>query len=184
MNILFVTGNKGKIEEAAHILSRWGIGVYQSTNLHKVEIQSNELEEIVTYALNQLCDYGDLIAVEDDGLFIDSLHGFPGPYSAYVYATIGLRGILQLLESTTSRRAVFRSIVGVCMGGKPKLFRGEVVGNIVNEPRGSHGFGFDPIFAPLGVDSTFAEMNIEEKSIYSHRSRAFTRLAEYLVGGR
>lgn len=184
MNILFVTGNKGKVEEASHILSRWGIGVHQSMDLHKVEIQSNELEEIVTYALNQICSSRDIIVVEDDGLFIDSLHGFPGPYSAYVYSTIGVDGILQLLKSATSRRAVFRSVVGACINGEPKLFRGEVVGNIVNEPRGSGGFGFDPIFAPLGVELTFAEMSIEEKSIYSHRSRAFTQLAEYLVGGR
>ncbi|NOZ89276.1 MAG: RdgB/HAM1 family non-canonical purine NTP pyrophosphatase, partial [Crenarchaeota archaeon] len=123
---------------------------------------------------------GTPVAVEDAGLFVDALSGFPGPYSSYVYKTIGVHGILRLLEGEENRAARFVSVIAYAGPWGVQLFRGEVKGSIAAEPRGSGGFGFDPIFIPEGADKTFAEMNIEEKNMYSHRARAARKLCSWL----
>lgn len=175
----FMTRNMNKVREASLVLSRFGIGIVPDQSVKKVEIQSDSLEEIVEYSLRQNCV--DWLVSEDDGLFIRALNGFPGPYSEFVYRTIGLKGILKLMEGVVNRDAYFRSVVGLCMGNEVHLFVGEVHGTISHEPRGSGGFGYDPIFIPEGKELTFAEMGIGEKSKISHRALAFTRLAQFLI---
>jgi len=179
VTLRFMTGNRNKVREAELALSQYGIGIVMETGLRKVEIQSDSLEEIVTYALRLNCV--DWLVVEDDGLFIDSLKGFPGPYSEYVYRTIGLRGVLKLMQGVVNRGAYFKSVVGLCLGGEVKLFTGVVRGVLSEEPRGSGGFGYDPIFIPEGYGETFAEMGVELKAKLSHRSMAFKRLASYVT---
>ena len=124
------------------------------------------------------------LIVEDTGLFIDALTGFPGPYAAYVLNTIGNAGILQLLDGFTSRTAEFRSTVAFCEPhGHPVSFNGIVEGRIALQGRGRHGFGFDPIFEPMGSDGrTLAEMEMAEKNQVSHRGRAVRAFAEWYVG--
>ena len=178
VQLLFATGNVNKVREASLILSRFNIGI-RPVDVRKVEIQSDSIEEIVEYALRASCM--DWLVVEDDGLFIEALRGFPGPYSSYVYRTIGLEGVLKLMEGASNRSAYFKSVVGLCMGGRIYLFTGVVKGMIAGEIRGSLGFGYDPIFIPEGYDKTFAEMGPVEKSRISHRARAFTSLAEFLA---
>ncbi|ADY01972.1 RdgB/HAM1 family non-canonical purine NTP pyrophosphatase [Vulcanisaeta moutnovskia 768-28] len=184
MRVFFVTSNKAKFREASLVLKEFGIDLLIDTNHRKVEIQSDNLEDIVSNALKEICNgnTGDYFVVEDDGLFINKLNGFPGPYSSYVYKTIGLTGILKLMSGVDDRTAYFKSVVGLC-GPKAiiKLFTGVVYGNIAMEPRGSEGFGFDPIFIPSDYDKTFAELGIDIKNRLSHRAKAFRALGDWLL---
>ncbi len=182
IKFVFITGNKGKYEEARRILGEYGLELYLDSKRRKVEIQSESLEEIVDFALVHLeCAPDEACIIEDDGLFIEALGGFPGPYSAYVYKTIGLKGVLKLMEGVSNRRAYFKSVVGVKIGGERALFTGVVHGFISERERGVGGFGFDPIFIPEGHDRTFAELGVEVKNKISHRARAFRALGEWVM---
>jgi XTP/dITP diphosphohydrolase len=124
------------------------------------------------------------VVVEDAGLFVEGLGGFPGPYAAYVYRTIGNAGLLKLLKDVGDRRARFVSVVAYFSGGadKPVCFRGVVDGLILEEERkgrGEGGFGFDPVFKPDGCDVSFAEMSVDEKNRFSHRAEAFRKFGEW-----
>ncbi len=123
------------------------------------------------------------LVVEDAGLFVDALNGFPGPYAAYVYKTVCNPGLLKLMDKTSDRRATFRSVIAYYDGrSKPLLFEGESTGRIAyNEVWGKlkTGFGFDPIFQPMGSQKTFAEMAISEKNSCSHRANAVRKFAEW-----
>jgi XTP/dITP diphosphohydrolase len=123
--------------------------------------------------------------VEDAGLFLDALEGFPGPYAAYVYKTIHNSGILKLMENLNERHAKFQSVIAyydnqaIC---EPECFDGESKGQITiteRKEQGKSGFGFDPIFQPEGSSKTFAEMTIAEKNSYSHRAKAIRKFAEW-----
>ncbi|MGC9152362.1 MAG: XTP/dITP diphosphatase [Vulcanisaeta sp.] len=186
MRVFFITSNKGKFIEASTILREYGIELQMDVNHKKVEIQSDSLEEIVSAALANVCNgpVSDYYVVEDDGLFINELRGFPGPYSSYVYKTIGIWGILKLMTNARDRSAYFKSVVGLCGPNGIRLFTGVVYGEIATEPRGSGGFGFDPIFIPLGYSNTFAELGLDVKNRLSHRARAFRALGEWLLGNR
>jgi len=189
--ILLVTGNIHKKREVEVILSKYGdtFEVELAPHLRKLEIQSDDLVEIARKAIEHIASVvkpqeNTYIVIEDDGLFIDALNGFPGPYSAYVYKTIGLQGILKLMEGVTNRSATFRSVLGVYTpSGRIEIVQGQVRGVIATEIRGTHGFGYDPIFIPEGYDKTFAEMTIEEKCKVSHRARAFDNLATAILSG-
>jgi XTP/dITP diphosphohydrolase len=123
------------------------------------------------------------IFTEDTGLFIKQLGGFPGPFSSYVYKTIGLDGVLKLLDSIQDRRAEFRSAIAFCAPEIPPLcFVGTSSGTIATKKQGVHGFGFDPIFKPEdGQGKTFAEMELAEKNRLSHRTRSFKKLITWYM---
>ena len=175
--ITFLTTNSGKFEEASEILGERGIKVEMAEKRYR-EVQADSLEEVVKYALEDL-DMENVF-IEDAGLFIASLSGFPGVYSSYVYETLGNAGVLKLLEGCKERRAGFRSVIGYRGAGKEvKIFEGEVIGTIHTEVRGSEGFGYDPIFIPEGYTKTFAE-DMKVKNKISHRKVALGALAEYL----
>jgi len=179
LKIYFVTGNRNKFREGASILKKYGV-VLKMYRTDKVEIQSNSLRQIVKYALQSL-NLDKPFIVEDAGLFIKSLNGFPGPYSKYVYKTIGLNGILKLMQNILNREAYFKSVIGYCEpNGLIKFFEGRVYGYISYKIRGKYGFGYDPIFIPSGLDKTFGEMPMYLKNKYSHRSRAFRKLGKWL----
>lgn len=181
MRIYFATSNRHKVLEASSVLKRYSIEVEQIM-VKKLEVQADDVEEIARTAAEDLCARRmDMTVVEDDGLYIKALEGFPGPYSEYVYRTLGLRRVLKLLEGVGDRSAFFKAAVGLCNNGVPHVFVGVVDGEIALEPRGSGGFGYDPIFIPKGYSLTFAELSIEEKSKISHRARAFQALAEWLL---
>jgi len=179
MRIAFVTSNPGKVEEARKYLEPLGVEVYQ-LRLSYPEIQADTLEEVAEYGAKWLAEKIEVpFFLDDSGLFVDALRGFPGVYSAYVYRTLGFSGILRLLEGETNRKAHFKSVIAYWDGGL-HTFTGRVDGEITTEPRGSGGFGFDPIFKPDGFDKTFAEMTTEEKNEISHRGRALKALAQWL----
>jgi XTP/dITP diphosphohydrolase len=179
MRIAFVTSNPGKVEEARTYFEPLGIEVYQ-LHFPYPEIQADTLEEVAEYGVKWLSERLNLpFFLDDSGLFIEALRGFPGVYSAYVYKTLGYEGILKLLEGIEKREAYFKSVVAY-WDGEVHMFSGRVDGEITREPRGSGGFGFDPIFRPHGFDKTFAEMTTEEKNKISHRGRALKAFAEWL----
>ncbi len=175
-----ITKNKAKGEEALSILASLGVKA-RLVLMDKNEIQSESLEEIALHAARVA--YATLrkpLVVDDSGLFIEVLNGFPGPYSSYVYRKIGIRGVLKLMEGEVNRRACFKTAVATIIPPLEKVYTGEVCGEITLEPRGERGFGFDPIFIPEGYTKTYAEMTLEEKNMISHRYRAYKRMVEDL----
>ena len=183
--VFFATGNINKFNEARSILSQHGIAVGM-LKLKGDEIQSESLKEIAQKSVQNAYGRSHLpIFVEDAGLFIDALSGFPGPYAAYVYHTIHNSGILKLMENMADRHAKFQSVIAYCDDRtpcEPECFYGESKGGITlaeRKEQGKSGFGFDPIFQPAGSNKTFAEMTIEEKNGYSHRAMAIRKFAEW-----
>ncbi len=177
--ITFVTSNEGKAKEVASHLRPLGVRVVQR-QVPYPEIQADTLEEVAVYGLKWLKDRIDgPFFIDDSGLFIGALRGFPGVYSAYIYRTLGCEGILKLMSGVGDRRAKFKSVIAY-WDGEVHLFTGEVKGVITEEPAGSGGFGFDPIFMPQGHSRTFAEMTTNEKNRISHRGRAISSFHKWL----
>ena len=182
--VFFATGNINKFNEARSILSPCGIRVGM-LRLKGDEIQSDSLKEIAqASAMNAYRRCHLPIFVEDAGLFIDALSGFPGPYAAYVYKTIHNGGMLKLMENAKDRRAKFQSVIAYCDETlcEPECFDGESIGEITlteRKAQGKSAFGFDPIFQPVGSSESFAEMTIEEKNDFSHRAMAIRKFAEW-----
>jgi len=175
----FATSNFHKFNEARLLLSEFKIAAAM-LKVKTVEIQNNSIENIAVASVLDAVKKCHLpIIVEDAGLFIKALNDFPGPYSSYVFQTIGAKGVLKLMNNIDDRDACFRSVVAFCKPKeKPMTFHGRVEGKIVHEERGDGGFGFDPIFAPLkGGDRTFAEMGTEEKNRFSHRAESLRGFA-------
>jgi len=179
IKIFFVTKNKNKIYEARQILSKFQIKV-EPMYIEKVELQAEKLEEIVTYALKQTKKQNKIVVIEDSGLFIDKLNGFPGLYSSFVFKKIGCDGILRLMANEQVRKAEFISVVGYKYEGREMLFKEKTVGAISKIKAGKSGFGFDPIFIPEGNIKTFAQMSLFEKNQLSHRGKAFRALGKWL----
>jgi XTP/dITP diphosphohydrolase len=181
--IFLATGNFHKFDESRRILSEYGISVAM-LRVKNVEIQSESLMEIAAASAIDAFDRCRLpLIVEDAGLFVDALKGFPGPYAAYVYRTISNPGLLKLMENVKDRKATFRSVI-VYYDGKsePLVFDGQADGRIAHDEtwgKLNTGFGFDPIFQPIGSEKTFAEMTIAEKNGFSHRATAVRKFAQW-----
>lgn len=181
MKISFITSNKHKFQEASLELQKYGIRL-ELVSTNKIEIQSTNLRDVVFFSI--LSIYPNIekpFVIEDAGLFIKSLKWFPGPFSNYVFKTLGCQGILKLMRDIRDRYAKFISIVGYADEKHIVLFEGMIEGKIAYETRGSKGFGFDPIFIPKGSSRTFAEMDIEEKNMFSHRAKAFRKFAIWFL---
>jgi XTP/dITP diphosphohydrolase len=177
--IYFVTSNKGKFVEAQAIF-----GDLVQKNIGYNELQVDTLEEVVDFGMEEvMARLKGSVMIEDAGMFIDCVKGFPGVYSAYVQKTIGNSGILRLMEGTDNRGAAFKSVVGYAEPGmEPVVFKGELKGDIGFEPRGTGGFGYDPIFYVNG--KSLAEMSLEEKNRISHRAGSMKALKQWLESRR
>jgi XTP/dITP diphosphohydrolase len=184
--VFFATGNVNKFNEARRILGEYGVAVGM-LKLKGDEVQSESLQEIAEKSVRYAYSRSRLpIFVEDAGLFIDALSGFPGPYAAYVYKAIHNGGIVKLMDNVEDRNATFRSVISYYDGiiEAPNSFMGESKGEITTEERraqGKAGFGFDPIFKPMNSKKTFAEMTIQEKNGYSHRADAIRKFAQWYI---
>jgi len=179
--ILFVTSNVHKAREANLVLERFGLSV-EPISVEKLEPQLSSLIEISKYsALHAYDALRKPLLCEDAGLFIRSLKGFPGPYSSFVFKTIGVHGILKLMEGNSDRTAYFESAVAYVDSKGVRVFSARVYGTISHQARGEGGFGFDPIFIPLGRSKTFAEMSMEEKCQISHRAKSFALFARWYL---
>jgi XTP/dITP diphosphohydrolase len=180
--VWLVTGNLHKFNEVRPVLSKYNIAAGMLRKIDAVEIQDDDIENVAkASALDAVRKSRLPIVVEDAGLFIEALSSFPGPYSSFVYRTIGNDGVLKLMRNVANRGARFRSVVAF---SSPKQdaslsFTCEVRGEIVKRKRGTGGFGFDPIFKPSSSQKTFAEMTVDEKNKHSHRALAFRRFAEW-----
>ena len=177
--LFFVSSNENKFQETERILSNFGMQInFFKTTLE--EIQSNNLNDIAEQkAVNAYEIVKKPMIIEDDGLFIDSLNGFPGPYSSYVYDTIGNKGIMNLLENCETRDAKFVSIIAYCDNDYGvKLFESSIPGKISSIIE-KGGWGYDPIFIPDGESKTYA--NVSDKDKFSHRSAALTKFSNWFL---
>lgn len=184
--VFLVTGNVHKFNEARPVLREFGLSTAM-LNVEAIEIQADNIEDVAKTSAVDAAKKCELpIIVEDAGLSINALNGFPGPYSSYIFRTIGTKGILKLMDDLQKRNAKFESVVAFydIKLELLKCFHGKVEGKITEQPRGLEGFGFDPIFAPLSdAGATFAEMPMAEKNRYSHRAKALRAFAEWYVSG-
>ncbi len=178
MEIVFVTTNKGKMAEAREIGAHYGIN-FIPNDYDAVEMRSNDPKEIAAESAKDA--YAKIkrpLIVEDSGLFIDTLRGFPGTYSAFVFRTIGVDGVLKVMEHKVKRSATMKSAVAYTDGKTVKTFLGEVRGEVPKDSRGTGGFGYDPIFIPEGKELTFGQ-DLEYKSEVSHRAQSIRKFCEW-----
>ena len=214
--VWFLTGNEGKLSEAKSQLGELGYEVKQLVVPGELlyEPQSGQLEVVAKSKINQALEFipggrdsEDMVLVEDAGLFIDSLHGFPGVYSSYVLSTIGINGILRLLSHLESvdtvssaklRSAHFKAVAAMWSAGEIYVGEGVCPGHIAMESVGENGFGYDPIFIPYDLDvegtplepglygdfSThgipFGGVESQIKQKFSHRAKALKDLFNQL----
>ena len=177
--LFFASSNENKFQEAERILTNLGVKVnFSKTTLE--EIQSNNLNDIAEKkAINAYDLIQKPVIIEDDGLFINSLNGFPGPYSSYVYDTIGNEGIIKLLENSEIRDAKFVSIIAYCSDvNDVKLFESSIPGKISSAIE-KGGWGYDPIFIPNGESKTYA--NVFDKDKFSHRSASLKKFSNWFL---
>lgn len=180
--VWFATSNIHKYNEIKMLFDNNNIPL-SHLQIETVEIQSERLEDIAIAALESCLDsYNhNLIFVEDSGLFIRTLENFPGPYSSYVYKTIGLTGILKLMRGVPDRTAYFQATLALKMGEEIKVFTEKVEGQI-SDSISNFGWGYDPIFIPDNQGSlTYGELGLKKRFI-SHRYLAAIKLLNFLKG--
>ena len=179
MKLKVITSNPGKVAEYQKAFDELDIEM-EHYRLPYDEVQTSDLEEVVNKGMDEIISKGVRnFIVDDTGLFIDSLKGFPGVWSAYAQKTIGNKGILKLMDGVEDRGAEFRCCIGCDMDGERIVVVGVCRGYITKSEKGTDGFGFDPIFSPDGI-LTFAEMSIEDKNLISHRGNAIRLLIQQL----
>ena len=180
MEALFVTSNHNKAREAAEIL---GVEL-RSIALDLPELQDLDVAQVAAAkaaaAREALGAPDSPILVEDSGLAVEAWNGLPGALTKWFLASVGNEGLLRMIsgEENRSARAVCAVAVAFADGSK-RVSLGEVGGMIAPEPRGSGGFGWDPIFVPKGHSETYAELG-SRKHEDSHRARALKAAREVL----
>lgn len=193
--IIVSTGNQHKIIEIKNILKDLDIEVLSKNDIDIEEF--DVVEDGLTLAENSikkakaLADRVDYMVIADDsGLFVDALNGEPGVYSSRYAGEEGndLKNNEKLLDSlkgANSRKAAFKTIIALITEDKVLYtVEGVCEGKIAYEPKGTNGFGYDPLFIPDGYDKSFAELGEEIKNKISHRSRALIKLKELLENRR
>ena len=187
MKIVFATNNAHKLTEVQAVLGDTytlvtprDCGVTEEIPEDQETLEGNASQKArYLYRRTGLDCFAD-----DTGLEVEALGGAPGVHSAR-YATDGHdfaannRLLLKNLEGAENRRARFRTVISLLLGGEEHLFKGIVEGRIIDREAGHEGFGYDPLFVPDGYTKTFAEMTTEEKNAISHRARAVRKLAAY-----
>ncbi|WP_298302642.1 RdgB/HAM1 family non-canonical purine NTP pyrophosphatase [Hydrotalea sp.] len=186
--LLFATNNQHKVEEIKKVVPN----TYQVISLNEAGINIDIEEPYDTFEENAHKKAHTIFALtyencfsEDTGLEVDSLDGAPGVKSAR-YAGIerdfqkNNEKLLLELAKKNNRNARFRTVICLIMYNHVHYFEGICEGTIALEPKGIHGFGYDPIFVPTGSNHTFAEMDITEKNQFSHRKKAFAKMIAFL----
>lgn len=188
MEIIFATHNQHKTEEVRAILGP----DYQIKNLPDIgcpdipetadTLKGNALQKAQYVVDHYHCN----CFADDTGLEIEALDGRPGVYSARYAGECcsyqdNVRKVLAEMEGMTNRRACFKTVIALILDGEQYFFEGRIDGEILTEQRGTDGFGYDPIFKPLGFRQTFAEMSAIAKNTISHRGRAMQQLKEFLA---
>jgi XTP/dITP diphosphohydrolase len=190
MEIIFASNNLNKIREINNILGNsFTLLSLQDLNMNE-DIPENEmtLEGNALYKARYIFKTARKnVFADDTGLEVEALNGRPGVHSARFAgekkdSDANIEKLLSLLKNETNRNARFRTVIALILDGREYLFEGTVTGKIIKERRGKQGFGYDPVFIPVGKSVTFAEMGLEEKNMISHRARAFEKLKHFLVG--
>ncbi|MFN7991170.1 MAG: XTP/dITP diphosphatase [Candidatus Micrarchaeia archaeon] len=183
LEILFATSNKNKFVEAVEVFRPLKIPLKQFPFDYR-EIRSDSLEEIARDAVSAAHKRCRLpVFVEDSGLFIEALNGFPGTFSSWTLKKIGVGGILKLMDGLPDRSAYFEACIAYQDGHDVTTYRAKSHGTIAYEARGKGGFGYDSIFIPDGEHQTFAE-NKELKNKLSHRYKSLLEFSSSLKHGR
>jgi len=177
--ITLITGNAGKAAEYAAML---GIEVIPA-RAELTEVQSLDVTDVAARKAADAYDQlREPVLVDDTGLTIHAWNGLPGALVAWFIDTVGPQGILNMTAGITDRRATASTALGYADATGVRVFTGTVDGSLATEPRGTSGFGYDPIFIP-GSDSgyrTYAQMTSEEKNKISHRRRAVEAMRDGL----
>lgn len=186
---LLCTGNSGKAKELRELLP----ARIQLLTLQEAALPNDLPETGDTFTANALqkarfaFEHTGLSCIADDsGLEVTALNGAPGVHSAR-YAgepkddVANMVKLLRELKGVEDRRARFRTVIALIDGSGEHVFEGEVRGTITMEPRGTNGFGYDPVFLPEMSDLTFAELDAKMKNAISHRGQAVWKLARFLA---
>ncbi len=186
--LVFSTNNEHKLEEVRAKLGKY----YQVMSLKDlgddtdVPETGDTLEENAMIKANYLWNtYHQNCFADDTGLEVEALDNAPGVYSAryageHKSSEDNVAKLLKELEGKDNRKARFRTVIALIMGGKRYLFEGKIEGVITTSPKGTSGFGYDPIFQPDGYEKTFAELTLEDKNNISHRAKAVEQLVLFL----
>ena len=187
-NLIFATNNEHKVAEIRNSLGN----LFQVVSLKEAKINIDIEEPYDTLEENAREKSSTIHRLtkqecfsEDTGLEVDSLNGEPGVNSAR-YAgdersfEANIDKLLNNMQHSTNRFARFRTVISLILNGEEKQFEGICKGVILKERRGFNGFGYDPVFVPTGSLKTFAEMDMIEKSIFSHRKKAMIKLINFL----
>lgn len=189
MELVFATNNSHKLSELRRICG----DRFTILSLADIGCHDDIPETADTLAGNALIKarwvkerYGKDCFADDTGLMVDALDGAPGVYSAR-YAgeahdsAANMKMLLENLRDVPApRTARFVTVIALCLGGKETLFEGTVEGEILSEPCGEEGFGYDPVFRPQGCEGSFATMDADAKNAISHRGRATASLLSFL----
>jgi XTP/dITP diphosphohydrolase len=194
-NLVFATANPHKLKEVQSIAPD-GFVIESLPDIHftgdipetALTLEGNALQK----ARHIYKHCGKPCFADDTGLETEALDGAPGVYSARYAGVEGSQEekakantdkLLAALSGAAGRKARFRTVIAYVDGnGKEHLFEGVVKGQITGSPRGTEGFGYDPVFMPDGYPLTFAEMTPEQKNEISHRARAFRKFSHFLAG--
>lgn len=188
VELIFATNNHHKAEEINLLLGadfkimtlqQSGIEIDIPEPYDSLEENAAEKSRVIFNLTKKPC------FAEDTGLEVFALQGRPGVKSAR-YAgesrcsVANITKVLEELENKKNRKAQFRTVISLLSENQHHLFEGICEGTIIASLRGEHGFGYDPIFVPDGSDKTFGEMNITDKSMFSHRAKAVAKMVEFL----
>jgi len=186
--IVFASHNQNKVSEIQHLLK----GIVNIVSLSDIGFDKDIAETANTLEGNAIIkaraiydQYGYHVFADDTGLEIEALNGAPGVYSARYAgeacrAEDNMQKVLSEMEGISKREARFRTVIALIMDGKEYLFEGSVEGQILRHKQGDKGFGYDPIFQPIGYEESFAQLPIEVKNKISHRGLAIQQLVAFL----
>jgi XTP/dITP diphosphohydrolase len=189
MKIVFATHNKNKLKEVQSMLpdSITLLSLDTIECFDDIPETAETLEGNAILKANYITDkYGYDCFADDTGLEVEALGGSPGVYSARYAgsendANANVQKLLRAMHGYTDRNAQFRTVIALNLKGKQYLFEGICKGEIIKNPQGQNGFGYDPIFKPKGFDKSFAEMSLVEKNNISHRALAINKLVKFFA---
>ncbi len=182
MKLYFVTGNTGKYKEIAEYIPNLKMSNFKDIP----EIQSLDINEIIKFKLSMAKDKSNYsncnLIVEDTGLYLKALNGFPGPLVKFMLESIGNDGIFNICNKLNNYEAEATTCFGLYNSNKNEIsFFSATIEGVITSPRGNFGFGWDQIFIPEGSGITFAEMEaVEEKNKFSMRTIALKKICNYL----
>lgn len=173
---VLVTGNPGKLAETRRVLGR----EVESIDVELPEIQSLDLAEVLRAKAAEAARHTDgrPFVVEETGLELAALNGFPGPLVKWMLDAIGADGIARVARAAGDPRVKARCRMLLRTEGREIEAEGVTVGTLVLPGRGGHGFGWDPVFLPDGETRTYGELDDADKDSISHRGRAWRELAD------